>query len=154
MLLFGSWNKIWLLNWWMWRIWQVSAPYNNEESIKVLHWFVFSSKLQHVTAFALNTTATGGGGGWWRHCWQQYFHRIGIDQRGVPEALKHMLNLASLHDDYKQSYLWHMTLDWHVLALAYCNLGTMNTPSLSGKSHTSKWKSFSQNVEQNLIFAR
>ncbi len=64
--------------------------------------------------------------------------------KGTPEALKPMLDPASLPVDYERAYLRHMTLGGRVLALAYCDLGKNAPASLA------RWKSSRNRVEKKL----
>ena len=100
-------------------------------SIKVLHRFAFSSKLRRMSVLATDSESDA----------------LWALAKGAPEALKPMLDVESLPDDYEQSYLRHMTLGRRVLALAYRKLGT-NTPAT-----LAKWKTSRDGVEQKLTFA-
>ena len=106
----------------------------SSSSIKVLHRFAFSSKLRRMSVLATDDDGNSNSILW-------------ALTKGAPEALKPMLDVESLPDDYEKSYLAHMTLGRRVLALAYRNLGK-NTPAT-----LAKWKSSRDKVEQKLIFA-
>jgi len=133
----------------------LGAPLTDQGSIRVLYRFAFSSKLRRMTVLALDTTAAAKeeNGGDTTAADADNTTTLWALTKGAPEALKPLLDPASLPADYEQSYLRHMALGRRVLALAYRNLGTMNAPPTSGRFQLSKWKASRENVEQNLIFA-
>jgi cation-transporting ATPase 13A1 len=107
-------------------------------SIKVLHRFGFSSKLRRMTVLALDTAESPDG---------TTNATLWALTKGAPEALKPLLDPASLPVDYERAYLRHMTLGRRVLALAYRDLGKNAPASLA------RWKSSRDSVETKLKFA-
>jgi len=107
-------------------------------SIKVLHRFGFSSKLRRMTVLALDTAESPDG---------TTNATLWALTKGAPEALKPLLDSASLPVDYERAYLRHMTLGRRVLALAYRDLGKNAPDSLA------RWKSSRDSVETKLKFA-
>ncbi|KAL7459250.1 hypothetical protein ACHAWC_011327 [Mediolabrus comicus] len=105
-------------------------------SMSILHRFAFSSKLRRMTTLAIeNKDASSSGKA----------TTIWALAKGAPEAIQSMIDPKSLPSDYEEAYLRHMKLGRRVLALAYRDLGNLNS--------LEKWKSSRDKVEQNLQFA-
>ncbi len=103
-------------------------------SMSILHRFAFSSKLRRMTTLAIENNASSSKA-----------TTIWALTKGAPEAIQSMIDSKSLPSDYEEAYLRHMKLGRRVLALAYRDLGNLNS--------LEKWKSSRDKVEQNLQFA-
>ncbi|KAL7544835.1 hypothetical protein ACHAWF_008199 [Thalassiosira exigua] len=110
-------------------------------SIRVLHRFAFSSKLRRMTVLAVDSP--GGDSDI-----SDNNDRLRALTKGAPEALRPLLDPASVPPDYEASYLRHMTLGRRVLALAHQDLGR-NVPSNVHKRKSSPRDA----VERRLTFA-
>jgi cation-transporting ATPase 13A1 len=109
---------------------------STSHSMSILHRFAFSSKLRRMTTLAIENKDASS---------SSKATTIWALTKGAPEAIQSMIDPKSLPSDYEEAYLRHMKLGRRVLALAYRDLGNLNS--------LEKWKSSRDKVEQNLQFA-